>query len=599
MGLLLAAIGLAGLVMAEAAVVDRAVVDPGVVAAVMPATEPADVSIDGAARLVAIEPCRLLDTRREGGPLDAGEAIEIPVIGRCEVPVEAVAVAVTLSSILPTEPGWLSVHPAGSPWPGTSTLNLDADEVRANGTIVALGAAGGLEVLSSVGGHVLLDVSAAFVPATTATSGRFVAAEQIRLVDTRLSRRPEPQSWTRVPRPTPVPVDATAVVLTVTAIDAPAPGFVSARPAVGGTARGTASEAAPDTSIQNLDSEGQTRAATVIVPLGPEGVEVFTWAGDHLAVDLSGWFTGETADETSDGLFVALDPVRLADSRLDGGRLRPGGSRAWPVAAHTNAVVANLTVTDVRQGGWIVAHPARTDLPEVSSVNAAAGETAANLAIVPVSGAGLQVQAPIGADVVIDVTGRFLGEPLAIEGAEPSNEWAGVGRTLLVTDSIGASLRMIGIADTPLAVFDLVVDLRECRRTLPPSCSYLGRRPPSALEVIRAPGLGPVDTVVLITGYNDSPAAFARGVDLVVEAARSAGAERVVWLTLRADRPQFAEINRLLEAAAERHHDLRLLDWNRHTADRPEWISSDRIHLSVTGARALAAFLADGLAALD
>lgn len=544
---------------------------------------------NGPARLVPVRPCRLLDTRPAGPAPDPGDSLEVTVAGRCGIPVDAVAVAVTLTSISPVIDGWLSIHPGGPPWPGTSTLNLRAGEIRANGALVALGPSGSLDVLSSAGGHVLVDVTAAFLPADLATAGRFVPVRQVRVLDTRSTGRTAASEWVEVPLPGSIPSDATAVALTVTVVDSVGVGFVATRPAPGDAGTDISF---PETSILNVDGSGQTRAGTTIAPIGPGGVQLFSSGGEHLVVDLAGWFTGPSAASATDGLFVPVDPIRVADTRLDGGRLVPGGSREWLVGAGSSAIAANLTLTGLRQGGWGVGYPARAGRPDVSTINAAAGETVANLALVPISDAGVEVSVSAGAEVVLDVTGRFLGTPIPAIGPPPTNEWSGPGRTVIIGDSVAASMNYSAAARSRLLVFDAVLDLVECRRTVVPSCSYRGRPPPPpAIQVLQRSGVGPVDTVVLITGYNDGPAVFAGSIDPVVAAARAVGAERIVWLLLHGGRPQFIDNNHRMVEAATRHPDLRLLDWNAISHGRSDWFAADGIHLSPTGADALAQYL--------
>lgn len=571
-----------------AAVATVAVIVPALVA--MAGTASGSTLTTG---LVPVEPCRVLDTRGVGAPPTAGDVLDVTLAGRCGVPADAVAVAVTVTSVDPPTSGWLAVHPAGAEWPGTSTLNVAEGETRANGAVVALGADGGVSVRVDAGGHVLLDVTAAFEVVDESAAGRFVPVTQRRILDTRGGVRPGPDTSVVVPLPVGVPDDATALAVNVTAIESVGPGFVTVHPV--GSSR-------PTTSVLNTDGPGQTRAATAIVPVSPGGLAAYTSAGDHLAVDLAGWFTGPSAPVSNEGLFVPIVPVRLGDSRADAGRLVAGGVREWDpgelLAGDAAAVVANVTMTDVRRPGWVLAHPSRTERPEASSVNASVGETVANLAFVPLSAKGLAVYSVEPTDVVVDVSGWFVGAPVAATGPTPVNDRSGPGRTLLVGDSVLAILRVVPSAAEHLAAFDHALDARECRRTVEASCAYLGARPPTALETVRA-APGPFDTLVLVSGYNDRSAAFAWSVDTMIGAARAAGVERIAWLTLRDDRGQYTVHNIELTAAAARHRDLRLFDWNAHAVGRREWIASDDVHLSREGAHALARFIAGELAALD
>ncbi len=65
-------------------------------------------------KVVAIEPCRLLDTR-EGGSvrLASGSTTRVDVATQCSVPEQAVAAAVTLTAVQPSARGFLAVTPTG------------------------------------------------------------------------------------------------------------------------------------------------------------------------------------------------------------------------------------------------------------------------------------------------------------------------------------------------------------------------------------------------------------------------------------------------------------------------------------------------------
>ncbi len=137
--------------------------------------------------LVRVAPCRLLDTRSAPAGLSVGTPRSVAIAGRCDVPATATSVAVTVTAVDATAAGWVAVWPTAMSWPGTSSVNVAAGETRANGSIVPLGPDGGLQVMASAPAGVVIDVTAAFVPATTARAGRFVATPPTRLLDTRLT----------------------------------------------------------------------------------------------------------------------------------------------------------------------------------------------------------------------------------------------------------------------------------------------------------------------------------------------------------------------------------------------------------------------------
>jgi hypothetical protein len=92
----------------------------------------------------AVSPCRLVDTRINGGGvgqhgpiLDSGVERKFPVQGTCGVPVGAKAVAVNLTAVSPTNQGRLTAYPSGIATPGISSINFAAGTTAlANGAIV-------------------------------------------------------------------------------------------------------------------------------------------------------------------------------------------------------------------------------------------------------------------------------------------------------------------------------------------------------------------------------------------------------------------------------------------------------------------------------
>jgi PGAP1-like protein/IPT/TIG domain/Bacterial TSP3 repeat len=117
-----------------------------------------------------LEPCRIVDTRGAagayGGPaLLGGEARSFTLAGQCGIPASAKAVALNITIVDATAPGYLSVYPADDVV-STSTMNFKPGQVRANNAICALGTDGAVTVLfgqtSAASVHLLLDASGYF-----------------------------------------------------------------------------------------------------------------------------------------------------------------------------------------------------------------------------------------------------------------------------------------------------------------------------------------------------------------------------------------------------------------------------------------------------
>ncbi|MDT5014303.1 MAG: hypothetical protein QOD39_463, partial [Mycobacterium sp.] len=259
------------------------------------------------AAYVPVQPCRLADTRLAGGysRLDA-LSVQIPARGVCGIPSNATSLALTLTVVGPQAAGFLTAWPADQARPVVSNVNFGVGQIRANGSITRVDASGAFRVFTSVPANVVVDVVGAFVPASTAAAGRFVARPSTRLFDSRSGPRLAPAGTKTLPMPSGVPADAVALALNVTITESAGPGFVTEFPA---------GRPMPTSSILNVDQPGQTRAAAGIFPVSPTGVTLYLSGGGHIVVDLLGYFTGPSAGPGTDGLFTAFDPTRLLDTR--------------------------------------------------------------------------------------------------------------------------------------------------------------------------------------------------------------------------------------------------------------------------------------------
>jgi 5'-nucleotidase/UDP-sugar diphosphatase len=210
-----------------------------------------------------LEPARLLDTRpqisatsgvtvdglhRNQGPLDPGERIVLPVVGRGGVPEGTVAVALNLTSTGSAGPGYLIMWPCDADKPVASTVNYVDFRAIANSIVVPVAADGTICIESGVAAtDVVADVTGAY--AATDDFGGVVPA---RLADTRPETSPtvgttvdgvgqgggplEPGEILTIQvtgRGAPgslVPDDANVVALNLTATEASGPGHLTAWP---------------------------------------------------------------------------------------------------------------------------------------------------------------------------------------------------------------------------------------------------------------------------------------------------------------------------------------------------------------------------------
>ncbi len=286
-------------------------------------------------RFVPVAPYRLFDSRTPG-PFGvekpyAGATISTRVVGTGTpaVPPNAVAVALNVTVTEADGSGYLTSFPAGADVPLASLENFTAGTTAPNFTVAPVGAQGKVSFyVHGSASHVLADVTGYFVPATSSTSGRFLALPPARILDTRIGQgapAAKPGSGgtvvLRVTGQGGIPAaGVAAVVLQVTAVEATSPGFVTVFP--GGSPR-------PLASNLNLERAGQIRANLAMVPVGPDGtVQLFTSAGTHLVADVAGYVTDASAPASTSGLYVPVQPIRLRDTRSSppAVKVAPGGS---------------------------------------------------------------------------------------------------------------------------------------------------------------------------------------------------------------------------------------------------------------------------------
>jgi hypothetical protein len=88
-------------------------------------------------RFYTLPPCRVFDTRQTAA-LAGNSTTLFQVSGQCGVPASAVVVSANLTVVLPQSAGFITVYPGDGTQPGTSTLNFNSGQVRANNALVTL-----------------------------------------------------------------------------------------------------------------------------------------------------------------------------------------------------------------------------------------------------------------------------------------------------------------------------------------------------------------------------------------------------------------------------------------------------------------------------
>jgi LPXTG-site transpeptidase (sortase) family protein len=204
------------------------------------------------------------------------------------------------------------------------------------------------------------------------------------------------------------------------------------------------------TSNVNVSRAGQTVANLMIVPEARDGVDVFSQSGGHLIVDAVGYFTGPSAPSVPTGLFVATPPTRYLDTRsVDN---NPLGSAAQPQRGWTveigggtrfAAAVATVTIVHALAPGYVTAYAAGQPRPPTSTLNATTDATTAQAAIVPVGERGMALYTYAGGDLLVDVSGWYVGTP-APPVVDPEPNPLAPAPTRIVIPSIGVDLPVGG-----------------------------------------------------------------------------------------------------------------------------------------------------------
>ena len=164
-------------------------------------------------------------------------------------------------------------------------------------------------------------------------------------------------------------------------------------------------------------------------------------------------------------------------------------------------------------------------------------------------------------------------------------------RVTLFGDSVAAALTYPGKARSILAKgLDLRIDAKVCRRLAETGCPYKGDRPPSVLALVEsAESLG--ELVVIDVGYNDVPSDYRADIDRVMQSIVRRGVTTVIWVTMQEKRPLYRATNGAIRAAAVRWPQIRVADWHAASRAQSSWFAGDGLHLSHSGALALARFL--------
>jgi hypothetical protein len=181
---------------------------------------------------------------------------------------------------------------------------------------------------------------------------------------------------------------------------------------------------------------------------------------------------------------------------------------------------------------------------------------------------------------------------VAAAGAAPSS----LQHVTLIGDSVADGIAGDSKATAILAQgIDLDLETAACRRVDGTSCPFDGADPPTLVDLVHSMGskIGP--NVVVAVGYNDFENSYAGEIESALADLKAAGVTHVWWLTLRAARHPYLTMNDDIEAAAQKHPELTVIDWNVYSRSHPSWFQPDGLHLLGPGSEAMATLIHEAL----
>ncbi len=364
-------------------------------------------------------PLREMDTRtwptdptRGIGP---GQVKELPITGGLLV-AHTTALVLNVTVTDPSTGGFVTVYPAGSARPGTSSVNFVAGQTVAN--LVTVPYTGAVDFYNSSGRtDVVVDLVGSYLNGVAGTNdGFYTGITPTRVVDTRAGVGApkavlKTGSVTKVSLlgvPGVVAGAMTAVALNVTAVGSSTGGYLTVYP-----------DDQPRQPVSTVNfARGQTAANLTITQIGADGgVSVYNPFGTtNVVIDVEGYYRPLFGSP-----FVPVPPRRVLDTRSGTGApmapVGPGGTIDLAVGgvnglpAQVSAVLLNLTATQSTTGGYLTAYPDGTTRPTASSVNFGVGQTVANELLAGVGKDGeLAITNGFGrTQVVADLAGYFAG----------------------------------------------------------------------------------------------------------------------------------------------------------------------------------------------
>jgi uncharacterized repeat protein (TIGR03803 family) len=366
-------------------------------------------------QFIPIVPCRLVDTRQSGNPIQGGtsQSFTVPQLGGCGIPASAAAYSLNVTVVPITTLGYLTIWPTGDPQPYVSTMNSPDGRTKANAAIVPAGANGAVSVYVTDTTNVILDIDGYFAPPASGTY-QFYSLTPCRLVDTRGTDGDlgGPRLQAQTPRSFPVlqssciptGLNPLAYSLNFTVVPNPSGqplGYLSVWPT---------GESQPVVSTLN-NPTATVVANAAIVPAGANGaIDVYAYNTTDLLIDIDGYFAAAGTGGLS---MYPVAPCRVLDTRQNNGQPFSGeltvnvvGSACAP-PSNAAAYVFNATVVPPGSMPYLTLWPDGEQQPVVSTLNAYDGFVTSNMAIVPTNNGSIDAYAYALTQLILDISGYF------------------------------------------------------------------------------------------------------------------------------------------------------------------------------------------------
>src|SRR5690606_38579649 len=155
-------------------------------------------------------------------------------------------------------------------------------------------------------------------------------------------------------------------------------------------------------------------ANQAVVPLEGGALCLYAKADVDVVIDVNGTYTSSADEATAGDGFHPVQPARVYDTRVAGGRIDAGAERVVQVTGvgapnGAEAVALNVTAVGPDHAGYVQVYPCGSPTgAEISTINYLPGDVRPNSAIVPVDEAGrVCLRSKSASDVIVDITGYF------------------------------------------------------------------------------------------------------------------------------------------------------------------------------------------------